>query len=240
MAKRPNPGRCVHCLKNVDDLTRDHVFPKAWYPDTTPENLERWTIPSCKNCNKEYGKLEEDLLFRLGACLNPEDAKYSGIPDKVLRSIDPECATSREEKRIRQRKREKIKQEIVKWSEVPSIGILPNFGRQSNVNYSEYASIPISSAKLERLGYKIVRGMTYILDKSFIENDHEIKVYFVQNSDAKPIIEKFSGVFETYHKPGIKVERAIPIDRADCGFYVIEIWGRLKIYAIVRLIELPC
>ena len=100
MAKRPNPRRCVHCLKNVEDLTRDHVFPKAWYPANTPQNLERWTIPSCRKCNEEYGRLEEDLLFRLGMCLDPEDAKSSGIADKVLRAIDPECATTPKEKQI--------------------------------------------------------------------------------------------------------------------------------------------
>lgn len=112
MVKKPKSGRCVHCLQKVDNLTRDHVFPSAWYPDNTPENVQRWTIPSCKKCNEEYGRLEEDLLLRLGMCISPEDAKSSGITDKVLRSIDPQYTKDRTEKRIRERKREKIKK---KW-----------------------------------------------------------------------------------------------------------------------------
>lgn len=240
MAKRQNSGRCVHCLKNVEDLTRDHVFPKAWYPDNTLQNLERWTIPSCRKCNEEYGRLEEDLLFRLGMCLDPEAAKSSGITDKVLRAIDPECATTLKEKQIRQKKREQIKNEIVEWKNIPPIGILPNLGLQSHVNYARYASIPISEAKLERLGHKIVRGITYIIDKYFIENDCEIKVVFTQDQEAKPILESMSSFLKAYHcSPGITVERAITDERADCGFYAIEIWGRLKIYAVVMPRDLP-
>ncbi|MBH8560735.1 hypothetical protein I8748_00670 [Nostoc sp. CENA67] len=147
MAKRHKSGRCVHCLENVDSLTRDHVFPSAWYPDTTPENLQRWTIPSCRECNQEYGKLEEDLLLRLGLCIDPEYAKSSGITEKVLRSIDPEYATDSKEKRIRQRKREKLIKEIVKFKTLPNKGIYPNFRSQSNRYYPEYLSIIIPSKK---------------------------------------------------------------------------------------------
>ena len=42
-------GRCVHCLKDNVVLTSDHMFPKAWYPDATPENLEKWQFPACMN-----------------------------------------------------------------------------------------------------------------------------------------------------------------------------------------------
>jgi hypothetical protein len=237
MAKRANSGKCVHCLRNVENLTRDHVFPKAWYPDNTPQNLERWTIPSCRTCNEDYGRLEEDLLFRLGMCLDPEDAKSGDITDKVFSSIDPECAITLKEKQIRQKKREQIKNEIVELEKFPPRSIFPNFGlpnNASNVNHARYAILLISKAKLERLGHKIVRGITYIIDNSFIENDCEIKIFFIQDQDAKPILGTMSRFLKPYHcSPGIKVERAITGERADCGFYAIEIWGRLKIYAVV-------
>ena len=90
MAKRPPAGKCVHCLKYSDNLTWDHVFPQAWYPDTTPPNIEKWKIPSCPRCNREYGKLEEDLLWRLGLSVDPKDQKSLGITNKVLRSTKPE------------------------------------------------------------------------------------------------------------------------------------------------------
>ena len=58
MAKNPEKGKCVHCLKVPVDRTWDHMFPKAWYPDTTAENLEKWQVPSCRECNQRLGKLE--------------------------------------------------------------------------------------------------------------------------------------------------------------------------------------
>ena len=94
MAKRPGPGVCVHCLKYFDEMTWDHVFPEAWYPSTTPENLAKWKIPSCRRCNKDYGELEEDLLLRLGMCVSPDAAGAAGIGDRVLRSVDPAAARS--------------------------------------------------------------------------------------------------------------------------------------------------
>lgn len=57
MAKNPDKGKCVHCLTDPVDRNWDHMFPKSWYPDTTPENLEKWQIPSCIACNARYGKL---------------------------------------------------------------------------------------------------------------------------------------------------------------------------------------
>ncbi|WP_414515297.1 HNH endonuclease [Nostoc sp. PCC 9305] len=240
MTKRPKSGRCVHCLQNVEDLTRDHIFPFAWYPDNTPENLQRWTIPSCKKCNEEYGRLEEDLLLRLGMCIDPEDAKSSGITDKVLRSIDPDYANDRTEKRIRERKREKIKKEIVRWQAMPTIGFHPNFRVESNVYYPEYPSIPISVEKLERLCHKIVRGITYFVDQTFIESNFEIQFFTVDDKAAQPILEKYQQYLETYDRPGIKVIRAMTSDNPDAGFYAIEIWGRLKMYAVVKPNKLSC
>ena len=69
MSKNPNVGKCVHCLKDPVVLTSDHMFPRAWYPDATPENLEKWQIPSCVECNHRYSKIEGDLLNRVALTL---------------------------------------------------------------------------------------------------------------------------------------------------------------------------
>ena len=71
MAKRPEPGKCIHCLVEFEKLNWDHVFPESWYPDTTPNDLYKWKIPSCIKCNDDYGRIEKDLMIRIGLCLNP-------------------------------------------------------------------------------------------------------------------------------------------------------------------------
>src|SRR5260221_632007 len=78
MAKNPGTGRCVHCLKEAQERNWDHVFPKAWYPDTTAADMEKWQIPSCVACNDRYGRLERDLIGRLGLALDANNPASAG------------------------------------------------------------------------------------------------------------------------------------------------------------------
>jgi hypothetical protein len=66
MRKASGPGRCVYCLKDYQSGSWDHVFPRSWYPNTTPQDMEKWKVPSCIPCNHEFSKTEQDLLIRLG------------------------------------------------------------------------------------------------------------------------------------------------------------------------------
>src|SRR4051812_3199374 len=70
------------------DRTWDHVFPRAWYPDTTAPDVYKWQIPS-HPCNRDYGAMEEDLLFRLALCVDPHVPETAGIVQKALRSMKP-------------------------------------------------------------------------------------------------------------------------------------------------------
>jgi len=88
MAKRPGKGRCVHCLKEGVERNWGHVFPQSWYPNTTAADLEKWQIPSCVACNDRYGKLERDLIGRLGLALDVKTQRRPGLPRKhYARSI---------------------------------------------------------------------------------------------------------------------------------------------------------
>src|ERR1700730_5777846 len=113
MPKPPPPGPCVHCCRLFDELTWDHVFPKAWYPHDTPENLAKWKIPACLKCNREYGELEQDLLLRLGMSIGREEARASGIADKVIRSMDPSAAHDEKDRAARARRHSGLGKEMV-------------------------------------------------------------------------------------------------------------------------------
>ena len=99
---------CVHCLKNLDKDTKskDHVFPSSWYTDDTPSNIQRWTVPSCADCNNSFGKLEKDLFVRLAMCIDPKQAKAVGINKKLMRTfgIGPDTTDlTNQEKEIRKK-----------------------------------------------------------------------------------------------------------------------------------------
>ena len=129
MAKK-RIGKCVHCLKNNVTVTDDHVFPRSWYPENTSTSIEKWKIPACSPCNKEHGKSEQDLLIRLGLCIDPQSPGALGIVPKALRSISPQYAADEREAQHRKAKREKLLRQIIKGNDLLRESIYPNFGEK--------------------------------------------------------------------------------------------------------------
>jgi hypothetical protein len=89
MAKKLGPGKCFHCGKDVPERTWDHIFPQGWYPDNSPENVEKWKMPSCRPCNAEYGRIEDELGIIIPLCLGPDAPNARGMYEKALRALDP-------------------------------------------------------------------------------------------------------------------------------------------------------
>lgn len=234
MTQRPPPGPCVHCLKHHEELTWDHVFPAGWYPDTTPPNLEKWQIPACSDCNQTYGTLEGDLLIRLGLCITPDTPETKGISEKARRSIDPKFGRDEKDRKARQRKRESLLKEIQEMSALSEEGYLPNFGPEPGKVYPALLRVPISQDHLVRLGAKLVRGLTYILDGKLIPPEYEIGVYFAENDKVPEPIQLLKTHGKSYHRgPGIMVERGIGVDDPMSALFIIDIWGKLRVFASV-------
>jgi hypothetical protein len=76
--------KCVHCLKEAGD-TMDHVFPKSWYPDSTPENMPKPKVPSCKKCNNDLGKIEDIVFNKLAPCIDPHKIAALGIKIQLFK-----------------------------------------------------------------------------------------------------------------------------------------------------------
>jgi hypothetical protein len=108
MAKRPPPGKCVHCLADPVARNWDHIFPKSWYPDTSATNLYKWQIPSCVPCNSALGAIEEDFLRRIALCLDPFDPASRSIVQKALRSMKPTEARNERDRNVRGALRQRI------------------------------------------------------------------------------------------------------------------------------------
>jgi hypothetical protein len=226
-----NLGKCVHCLKIFDSLTWDHVFPKAWYPDTTDPNLYKWQIPSCKRCNNEYGNLENDLLIRFAMCLDPSDPDCTSIVEKGERAVDPKCAKGKKDRDNRQAKRKKVIREMSVGESIPQKHIYPNFGLYPNIPIQEQGSISIKKYSIERLAEKIVRGIVYMEDKKFIEPPLKIELLVLHDKDAKQFIEIVRQEGAIYaREPGIVVNRAV---FGEISLFIIEIWKRFKMYVTV-------
>ena len=235
MAKNFPPGYCIHCLNYHEYLTSDHVFPKSWYPKIAKENMEKWQIPSCEVCNSMYGKLENNLLLRFGLCVDPNELKSLGISTRALRSINPKFGRNEKDRDMRKKRLEKIQRETFPASQFRNDSYFPNFGPTNNLNLEDQIGIMISDTELRKMAEKLIRGITYIISKSFIKSDHIINIFFLDDPDAKEIeaiITKFGA--DHYNGPGIKIGRAVVDKDPLSGVFKIEIWGRFKMYGIVE------
>ncbi len=224
-------GQCVHCLKEEAERNWDHVFPKSWYPDTTEADLEKWQIPSCVACNDRYGKLERDLIGRLGLALDAGNPASAGLADKALRAINPDAAKNEGDAAARDARAKKILGEMYKGEELKGKNVVPGLHERWDRSLEEQLGISIPEESLPAMTEKIVRGITFREDGAFIEPDQEIKSFLVKDEDVKDVKEMLDRASTEFKRePGLVVRRA----RSSGGdLYEITLWNQLKMYATV-------
>lgn len=239
----PKSDRCILCLKyfnesiKEDRKTVEHVFPKAWYPENTPANLEKWKIPSCQRCNNDYSFYEQELLVRLAFGLSDFDENVSGIIQKAKRSIKPEFAKNERDRQKRLMLKKRLIKDLSYTDQIPQRAIIPNFGPRSNIK-GKQPIISIKAKYFELFTKKIVKGLTFLWDHHLIESDYTIKYHLLNDIDSEPFIKRINKLGETYHRgAGIVVKRAVAYDDKKSSIYHIEIWGRLKIFGSVTKIK---
>ena len=231
MAKNPGKGRCVHCLKEGVERNWDHVFPQSWYPDTTAADMEKWQIPSCVVCNDRYGKLERDLIGRLGLALDASNAASAGLADKAVRAINPDAAKSDGDAAARDARAKKILREMYKGEELKGKNVVPGLGERWDRPLEEQLGISIPEGSLPAMTEKIVRGITFREDDVFIDPDQEIKCFLVKDADVKDVKEMLDKAGKEFKRePGLVVRRA---RSAGGDLYEITFWNQFKTYATV-------
>lgn len=235
MARKPGPGICVHCLKHVEKRNWDHVFPVSWYPDTTPKNLEKWKIPSCKPCNDEYGKMEKKFGQILSLCIDPDKPESIGIYNRLRRGFDPRLAKNEKDRKARERERNRIISEFMYGSDIPDHGVYPGLGERWNRKKEEQIALKLPQKYVDRMGIKIVRGIAYIEDQVLIGKEYLIESYAVPEDGATIFNAALTRYGHTLSRGlGIKVERAVTQKDGVSSIYRITIWGELIIYISVR------
>ena len=234
--KKLGPGKCVHCLDDVEERDSDHVFPESWYPSSTPPNLEKWQIPSCIRCNRDYGKLEQDFLLKVGLCLDPFNPASASIVQKSLRALKPAAARDVRDARHRQAKRHKILAEALQGDQIPDYGIFPGLDDRWRIA-SERMAILIPKESFERITKKIVRGIYFIEDSLFIEPPYEIDFFALPEDSIAPwkdALDRFGSVYA--REPGVVVRRAVSHDDRLCSLFEITFWKQFRTYASVTRI----
>jgi len=226
--------RCTHCLKTLKKRTKDHVFPSSWYPANTPSYVQRWTVPSCTECNGKFGKLENNLFPKLALCVDPQKAEASGITKKVLVLFGIGVNNiSEKEKLTRETIRKKFLKEVKSYSSkikpFPGLGFHKDFPKKLQV----CISVP---PELIPVLEKIIRGVEYKLGKRYIEPPYKLKIYhiFEEPKEIQKVL-KYSVI--TSLGPGFRVERVVSSNQTSPVLYKTTIWGTLISYASIDRIK---
>lgn len=233
MAKRTRAAerKCVHCLRVCESLTSDHALPQSWYPDTTPQTVQRWTAPSCPRCNSELGRLEKDLFIRTVLCIDPRKEGVSGLGARALRSLGIDArGVSESEKAYRDRLGSKIRTELMPYEDLAKgRGAIPGLGPHENSPWG----VPIPWAGLSILATKIARVCEHKLKHRFLEVPYGIRTSVSDDGIVPEFLAPFVEVFD--FGPGFRIARISPIEDRLNVRYWISIWGSIHLRAIIDL-----
>lgn len=227
--------RCVHCLVELDNPTKDHVFPRAWYPDNTPEDVQRWTVPCCNDCNGKFGSLEKKLFTRLALCIDPRKAEASGISKKVMEDLGVGVVgIGDDEQSHRQAQLVALLKKTARYKE--GMETFPGFGLHEGFPENEQTALLIAKELLDPVAEKILRGCEYQLGAGrYIEAPYRLEVSFPDEDSEE--LEGIRGIFQrikaTHLGPGFSVQRALLDTDSESVIYKVVVWDTLIIYGAI-------
>ncbi len=234
MAKRPNPGRCVHCLADTVARTWDHVLPVSWYPEGTSPDLEKWKVPSCLPCNNALGKIESDLFILIAACLDPFSEGAKGLWDRAKRAMTPELARDEVDRRCREATRVRFISRVRPGASVPVDAIYPGMGPDHGKGYEGRIAFSIPEHLFSRVAEKIVRGIWYLETGGYIEPPHKAIFYAVREEGAMQIREVLeeSGV-NRERGPGLEINWVVDESDLTTALFQIRLWRRVESFVAI-------
>jgi hypothetical protein len=178
--------------------------------------------------------IEEDLLLRLGLCLEPNSISALGISHKTLRSLSPQYAKSEKDRKIREGKRQKLLGEVVHFETAPAEGLMPHFGPLPWVSYSGYHAVLIDQDSLRRYAEKLVRGMALIIDSRLLGPEYRIELHVIREDAERETRALFREKGSVYHRGLGFIVRRLTREDDRAWLYSFFIWERLSFYASVH------
>jgi hypothetical protein len=174
-------------------------------------------------------------MIRIGLCLDPNQEESKGIHERARRAIDPAHGKSGKDQKARAAMRRRLQSEAFFDDAIPMEAVYPNFGPDWQPNGGSATALPISQRKVYRLAEKIVRGLIYLDDGLFVSEDYVVNTYTLTDESAKPLIEMAIKFGKAHSRgPGISVVKAtVPEDNIS-SLFVVEIWGRFRMYSLVE------
>jgi hypothetical protein len=178
--------------------------------------------------------MEDDLLFRLALCVDPHAPETAGIVEKAIRSMKPEFAKDERDRAARVARAARLGHELMDGPDIPRSAVYPGLGERWGRPPTQGLGVRVPANSMRRLTEKIVRGIYFIEDSAFIEDDCSIDFYALPEDGTGPIKEMLDRFGHEYaREPGIVVRRAVAVDEPMGALFEIDVWGQFKMYATV-------
>lgn len=87
---------CIFCLARPA-TEKEHVFPKSWYPSTTPATVQFLTVPVCGFCNDDFEVAERTFSTAILMGMDPKNPAVASVMETFQRSWQFEKANSPKE-----------------------------------------------------------------------------------------------------------------------------------------------
>ena len=156
--KRKDEKPCIYC-GSYQDLTDDHIPPKALFPEPRPSNM--LTVPSCRSCNESYSKDDEYIRTVLVSCAPVySDPNVQAVNEKLLRSmVRPEAAAMA--------------------SAIRKSLYVVDVKSPGGIYLGRSPAMKVSSAKrINRVTARIARGLFHVIHNYPVPSGYEIKCGF--------------------------------------------------------------
>ena len=154
MATREKKKLCVYC-RSPEDLTRDHIPPRSFFPAPRPTNLI--TVPCCAECHREFTKDDEYLrnllIFVDGNEGHPAAEMLRG---KGFRSLDDPNARG--------------------YSKSFFKNVNPGWVRYGNSMIAPGATITLDDQRIEDFFCRMIVGLFWKETDKYLPDDYTVEV----------------------------------------------------------------
>ncbi len=160
--------RCTYCfaeLKRGQNKTKDHIFPRKWYPTNSDPHAQRPTVYACSKCNARFKMVEDRLRRCWGLTLAATSDVAQDIANAEIRAVNPLVGDSIGQVPYKMRARNQFFRDLksVPWSQLPELvqrrsrphPIVTDGGIVTLGNYI----LEFTDADVDVLVEKMVRGM---------------------------------------------------------------------------------
>ena len=157
-AKRP----CAYCGRSTGRNQAEHVVPKCLYTASIPPNVQRLTVPACKECNHGFSFSEAHFRNIVAASGLTPSAERQELLETVLRSLREPKSGRRDLTRL--------------WQQMIDAPVL----KPDGTPYKQV--VPHADEEVRLIARKVVRGLVHSLDwQTIIPDDRVIVREYVES-----------------------------------------------------------